>query len=89
MPSPSAKAAHFEALTSSSSRLLPESASVVAVLGQIDCREGLHTAVERARYETLEEAVEVSVSLYVDRLRALGAAKRPATDGGWRLPRAA
>ena len=37
-------------------RLLPRGASLIALLGQIDCREGLLPAVERARYEGLAEA---------------------------------
>jgi hypothetical protein len=35
---------------------LPQGASLIALLGQIDCREGLLPAVERARYEGLAEA---------------------------------
>jgi hypothetical protein len=42
--------ANFQAVTES----LTEGATVVFIFGEIDCREGLLVAVERARYETLE-----------------------------------
>jgi hypothetical protein len=42
--------ANFTAVTEG----LPEGATVVFIFGEIDCREGLLVAVERARYETLE-----------------------------------
>ena len=44
--------ANFEAAM----RGIPDGSPVVFAFGEIDCREGLLVAIERARYKTLEEA---------------------------------
>jgi hypothetical protein len=38
----------------------------VFLFGEIDCREGFLLAVEKCRYENIQEAIEFSVNLYVD-----------------------
>jgi hypothetical protein len=40
-------------------------AQVVMLFGEIDCREGLIQAVERLKYETLEQAAEAAAEVYL------------------------
>ena len=56
-------------------RAIPDGAPVVFAFGEIDCREGLLIAVERARYKDLEEAIATVVAIYVSRLTALAASR--------------
>ena len=37
-------------------RTIPDGSRVVFAFGEIDCREGLLIALERARYDSLEQA---------------------------------
>lgn len=48
---------------------LPKGAKVMALLGEIDCREALTSAVERLKYESLEEAAAATAAVYVQALR--------------------
>lgn len=50
---------------------LPRGCQAVMLLGEIDCREGLLLATEKCKYETLQEGIDHSVSLYVDLLQRL------------------
>ncbi|ETV89379.1 hypothetical protein, variant 1 [Aphanomyces astaci] len=45
---------------------IPRGATVVFVFGEIDCREGLLVAVEKCRYETLEEGMAHTMSIFMD-----------------------
>ena len=56
-------------------RAIPDGAPVVFAFGEIDCREGLLIAVERARYKDLDEAIATVVAIYVSRLTALAASR--------------
>ena len=55
---------------------VPDGAAVIFAFGQIDCREGLLVAVQRARYESVQQAIDVAVGLYVTRLLELAALRR-------------
>eukprot|EP01105_Mastigella_eilhardi_P016429 TRINITY_DN3756_c0_g1_i1.p1 TRINITY_DN3756_c0_g1~~TRINITY_DN3756_c0_g1_i1.p1 ORF type:complete len:876 (-),score=225.18 TRINITY_DN3756_c0_g1_i1:799-3138(-) len=48
---------------------VPRGATVISILGEIDCREGLLISVEKGRYADLHEAASFVVELYVDLLR--------------------
>ena len=39
---------------------------VIFIFGEIDCREGLPNAVDKLKYDTLEQAMTVLVDLYLD-----------------------
>ncbi len=52
---------------------IPRGADVVFVFGEIDCREGLLVAVERARHETVDEGVAATVDIYFAALAAIQA----------------
>jgi len=58
---------NFEAVRAN----LPRGAQVVMLFCEIDCRERLLIEVERCRYESLDEAIAVVVSIYLEQLRAL------------------
>jgi len=60
----SAIQANFDAAISS----IPDGADVVFVFGEIDCREGLLVAVERAHYTDVNHGTSVVVEIYVDAL---------------------
>eukprot|EP00966_Prymnesium_polylepis_P332926 7388401-Prymnesium_polylepis.1 len=64
--------ANFEAAV----ERVPDGATVIFAFGQIDCREGLLVAVQRARYETVQQAIDVAVGLYIARLLELAAARQ-------------
>ncbi|KAH3732418.1 E3 ubiquitin-protein ligase [Pelomyxa schiedti] len=50
---------------------IPHGATVVSILGEIDCREGFLIAIEKGRYKDLDEAVQFSVNIYMELLRNL------------------
>eukprot|EP00669_Euglena_mutabilis_P000749 TRINITY_DN10980_c0_g1_i1.p1 TRINITY_DN10980_c0_g1~~TRINITY_DN10980_c0_g1_i1.p1 ORF type:complete len:258 (-),score=89.14 TRINITY_DN10980_c0_g1_i1:29-802(-) len=50
---------------------IPDGSQVIMVFGEIDCREGILFAVERALYRDLEEGVQATVDIYIDALVAL------------------
>jgi hypothetical protein len=52
---------HFEAITAA----IPKGASVMFVLGEIDCREGVLPAVERGIYPSVGEAMKFLAHIYV------------------------
>lgn len=39
---------------------------VAHTTGEIDCREGLLVAVEKCKYESIEEGIDVGVDVYID-----------------------
>ena len=41
---------------------------LVFMFGEIDCREGLLLAVEKLKYDSLEEAMAVLIAIYTDTL---------------------
>ncbi|KAK9816213.1 hypothetical protein WJX74_009091 [Apatococcus lobatus] len=45
---------------------IPEGSAVIFIFGEIDCREGLPNAVDKLKYDTLEQAMTVLVDIYVD-----------------------
>lgn len=47
---------------------IPNGSSVVFVFGEIDCREGILMAVEKCKYENLEEGITVSIGHYLKAL---------------------
>ncbi|XRB08899.1 Tpr-like protein [Pycnococcus provasolii] len=53
--------AHFDRLAAR----LPEGIDVIVGFGEIDCREGLLVAVEKARHASLKDAIEATVAHYV------------------------
>jgi len=64
--------ANFESVV----KALPDGADVIVAFGEIDCREGLLVAVERAKYADLPEAISTVVGIYVNVLRKLAARRR-------------
>ena len=41
------------------------------LFGEIDCREGLLLAVEKCKYDSLEEGIRASVDIYIHALESL------------------
>jgi len=55
---------------------VPVGASVIFVLGEIDCREGILVAVEKLKYDTIDDGED----------RALGEANRQRNEGvSWHM----
>lgn len=50
---------------------IPIGSEVIFVLGEIDCREGLLTAVERGIYASLEEGMRKTIAIFVKLLKDL------------------
>ncbi|XP_065840747.1 uncharacterized protein [Oscarella lobularis] len=50
---------------------VPDGSAVTFCLGEIDCREGLNSAVRKNKYETLERAMSVLIDTYVASLKDL------------------
>ncbi|XP_069122484.1 uncharacterized protein [Argopecten irradians] len=50
---------------------VPNNATVMFCFGEIDCREALLYCVEQARYDTLEEAIESVIDIYLEKLSSL------------------
>lgn len=44
---------------------IPDGSAVVFIFGEIDCREGILLAVEKLRYETVEEGMMNTISIFV------------------------
>ena len=44
---------------------------VIVIIGEIDCREGIITALERDYYETFEQAVQSTLDLFVPILKSM------------------
>jgi len=57
-------------------RSIPDGAPVVCIFGEIDCREGLLVAVERARYPDLAAGIAYTISIYMKVLRNLAKERR-------------
>mmetsp|Transcript_11549 Transcript_11549/g.24756 ORF Transcript_11549/g.24756 Transcript_11549/m.24756 type:complete len:749 (-) Transcript_11549:834-3080(-) len=55
---------------------IPDGARVVFAFGEIDCRERLLVAVERARYKDLQEGIDVVVGIYVSCLVQLARSRK-------------
>ncbi|KAH3758836.1 E3 ubiquitin-protein ligase [Pelomyxa schiedti] len=51
--------------------LIPNKAWVIAILGEIDCREGLLISVEKGRYKDMEEAAATTIQIYLNVLLRL------------------
>ncbi|KDO32857.1 hypothetical protein SPRG_02550 [Saprolegnia parasitica CBS 223.65] len=58
---------HFEEVIST----LPRHARIVFLLGEIDCREGILLAVEKCRYESVDEGMVATMSHFLRVLEAL------------------
>jgi len=55
---------------------IPDGANVIMIFGEIDCREGLVQAVERARYATITEGMHVVIGIYINVLKELRTKRR-------------
>ena len=55
---------------------IPSGADVMVVLGEIDCREGLLVCVEKGRYASLEEGIQVVISIFLQNVKSLAARKK-------------
>jgi tetratricopeptide (TPR) repeat protein len=55
---------------------IPQKATVLFLLGEIDCREGILVAVEKMRYESVEEGIKHTASIFVDVAARLARHKR-------------
>ncbi|GAB9475284.1 hypothetical protein Gpo141_00012384 [Globisporangium polare] len=47
---------------------IPRRAKVVFLFGEIDCREGILLAVEKCKYESIEEGMEVTIRIFMEAL---------------------
>ncbi|CAK5061992.1 unnamed protein product [Aphanomyces euteiches] len=47
-------------------KTIPSGASVVFLFGEIDCREGILVAVEKCRYESIDEGMIRTISIFMD-----------------------
>jgi tetratricopeptide (TPR) repeat protein len=63
---------HFERVVKS----IPDGAKVVFIFGEIDCREGILFAVQKDRYETVEEGMRCTLAFYLTVLERLAATRR-------------
>ena len=50
---------------------IPKGARAIFIFCEIDCREGIYVALEKARYNTLEEGIRAVVSIYISVLREI------------------
>jgi len=50
---------------------IPDGSLVIFSFGEIDCREGILTAVAQNKYQDLEQGIRKSVSIYVKKLEEL------------------
>lgn len=50
---------------------IPHGAEIVFMFGEIDCREGILVAVERCRYQSLEQGMRHTIRIYLRVLRQL------------------
>ena len=50
---------------------IPQGATVIMLLGEIDCREGLLVAMEKLKYDSLEEGARATISIYKQILEKL------------------
>eukprot|EP01062_Namystynia_karyoxenos_P023362 TRINITY_DN1901_c1_g1_i1.p1 TRINITY_DN1901_c1_g1~~TRINITY_DN1901_c1_g1_i1.p1 ORF type:complete len:893 (+),score=272.65 TRINITY_DN1901_c1_g1_i1:75-2681(+) len=50
---------------------IPHGAAVLLIFGEIDCREGILFAVERAKYSTVDEGMRATIRIYIDALLEL------------------
>jgi len=50
---------------------IPRGATVLVVLGEIDCREGILDAVAKCRYDSIDEGQRATVAVYVAKLLEL------------------
>ena len=55
---------------------VPPGATVLFVLGEIDCREGILVAVEKLRYADVTEGIRKTAKIFVDTAAALCAEKK-------------
>ena len=46
-------------------KAIPDSSVVIFNIGEIDCREGLFQAINSCKYDTMEEAIETAVAIYI------------------------
>jgi hypothetical protein len=45
-----------------------DNSKVIFIFGEIDCREGILLAVEKFKYETIEEGIRYTIGVYLDSL---------------------
>ncbi|BBM97340.1 hypothetical protein MPTK1_1g04980 [Marchantia polymorpha subsp. ruderalis] len=55
---------------------IPDVSKVVMLYGEIDCRDGIIGAVEKGKYQDIEEGVQATVDLYIDILQKLVTERR-------------
>lgn len=55
----------------SSISVIPDNATVITCFGEIDCREALLLCVEKGKYDTIEEAVNYVIDIYIQLLTDL------------------
>lgn len=49
-------------------KTIPDKSSVMFVLGEIDCREGILRAVERDCYPTIDAGISATISMFIDNI---------------------
>jgi len=55
---------------------LPEGSEIIFGFGEIDCREGILMAVEKCKYENVEEGIKVAIEHYLKALAKWGKLKK-------------
>ena len=55
---------------------IPDKSTVIFILGEIDCREGILSAYEKCKYATYEEGVRCTANIYLNSLKSLKEKKK-------------
>ncbi|XP_076092964.1 uncharacterized protein LOC143064197 isoform X1 [Mytilus galloprovincialis] len=52
-------------------KVIPDNAAVMLCFGEIDCREALLLCVEKAKYDSIEEAIDKVIDIYIEVIKDL------------------
>jgi len=50
---------------------IPQSATVIFIFGEIDCREGIIGAVEKCKYDSIEQGIKFTADIYLNAIKNL------------------
>lgn len=50
---------------------IPKGSDVILLFGEIDCREGLLLAVEKFKYQSIEQGMEFVIDVYMDKIKEI------------------
>ncbi|XP_063422401.1 uncharacterized protein LOC134706948 isoform X2 [Mytilus trossulus] len=52
-------------------KVIPDNAAVMLCFGEIDCREALLLCVEKSKYDSIEEAIDTVIDIYIEVIKDL------------------